>query len=402
MKLCDKALCNGCMACVNVCSHDALRWTYDQEGFGYPDVIEERCTDCGRCEKICPVLSPFKKQMDKQQVYACWSGNQQLRMKSSSGGFFSELALAVLSQHGVVVGAAFNKDWQVHHVLVENKTDLFKIRGSKYVQSQIGFVYRKVKEILDEGRLLLFSGTPCQIAGLYAFLNKTYDNLITVDLVCHGVPSPRIFRQYVAYMEYKLKTTITELSFRDKRYSWRFFNMRMRLKNRKTYIGAYFSDPFLRGFLRDYFLRPACHTCQFTSTQRMGDVSMADYWGYKSRRFFDKNLRYGVSMIIVNNEKGSKFFQQIVSQLTYYPLSMDEAVCTNLPLSKPFPMPDARKIFWNDYHALPFHEVVKKWMHPEKVSLPLWLSGNFKYSRLLRIVLMGLKIPKKIMSMLNR
>ena len=407
MKLNKKTDCNGCMACLNACPHDALTISTDCEGFDHPVLNKILCVDCGFCEKACPVINPIKRNNEKQLVYACWTNNKVLRLKSSSGGLFTELASVILEKSGIIFGAALDDNLIVYHTFEDTENGLAKLRGSKYVQSIIGKSYKKVKEFLIKEKIVLFSGTPCQIAGLLAYLQKDYKNLYTLDIVCHGVPSPLIFEEYKSYIEKKINNKIYNIKFRDKKYSWIYYNISINEavinKKSKSYIGSYYSDPYIRGFLRDYFLRPSCHECKYTNLDRMGDVTMADYWGYKKQQKTDKNFKeLGVSLAIINTDKGKKLFNDCKPNLTYFSKTLKDALSTNKSLSEPFPMPYNREAFWNDYRSMSFEKLVKKWLKPEDISLRVFLLSNYKHTVMIKLIIYMLYFPEKAIKKMIR
>lgn len=255
-----------------------------------------------------------------------------------------------------------------------------KLSGSKYVQSRIGDSYTQAKAFLQQGRRVLFSGTPCQIAGLRNYLRKDYPNLITVDIICHGVPSPMLFEDYKAYMSQQMGGPLAEVKFRCKKSSWIFFNMRLTAhveKNQpKEYIGCYYEDPYMMGFLRDNFLRPCCYNCQYTSTSRVSDFTIADWWGYRKQSKEDKGFRYkGVSLLFAHTSKAEHLLTSIKMHLRER--TLEEAMKTNRCLSRSYPLPKEREIFWQDYHKLPFPEMVHKYMHPERVGLDKYLLQHY-------------------------
>ena len=284
-EICNKADCTGCMACVNVCAHHAITIIQDEEGFDRPQIDDGKCVECGLCQKTCPI-NHHPVVHEPKGVYSGWSSNETVRISSSSGGAFTEIARPILEQGGVVFGCGLDENLQAYHTYVESMDELAdKLRGSKYVQSRIGNSYSQAKDFLKQGRKVLFSGTPCQIAGLKNYLRRDYDNLITVDLICHGVPSPMLFEDYKNFMQERENMKLTDVSFRCKKSSWIFYNMTLKGHVEKSsapkiYIGRYYEDPYIRGFLSDIFLRPSCHQCHFTSTKRCSDFTIADWWGY--------------------------------------------------------------------------------------------------------------------------
>ncbi len=374
-EICNIAECTGCMACVNVCAHNAIQVKPDDEGFDRPVIDEGVCVDCGLCVKTCPV-NHHPRCNEPHKVYSGWSTDEAVRLGSSSGGAFTEIARPILESGGVIFGCALNYNLQAEHTYVETMDDLsLRLSGSKYVQSKIGCSYSKAKDFLRQGRKVLFSGTPCQIAGLRNYLRKDYDNLITVDLICHGVPSPLLFEEYKKYISETEKMALTDVKFRCKKSSWFFFNMTVtghveKSLAEKTYIGDYYADPYIRGFLRDYFLRPSCHQCHFTSTQRCSDFTIADWWGYQKTSNVDNGYEQkGVSLILCNTDIAVSLSKQMKMQ--WRERTLEEAKRTNISLSHPFAMPPVRREFWNDYVSMDFHELKQKYMEPEKLPLSM-------------------------------
>lgn len=405
-EICCTSDCTGCMACVNVCAHHAISVVQDKEGFDRPQIDESLCVDCGLCQKTCPINNhPIVNE--PKGIYSGWSSDETVRMSSSSGGAFTEIARPILEEGGVVFGCALDEKLQAYHTYVETLDDLAtKLRGSKYVQSRIGNSYALAKDFLRQGRKVLFSGTPCQIAGLKNYLRRDYGNLITVDLICHGVPSPMLFEDYKNFMQKHENMKLTKVSFRCKKSSWIFYNMTLtgqveKSFAEKTYIGRYYEDPYIRGFLRDYFLRPSCHQCHFTSTKRCSDFTIADWWGYRKENPKDKDFALkGVSLVLVNTDKASILFSSIKMQLKSR--TIDEANKTNISLSHPFPMQESRKQFWKDYEEMSFEDVVGKYMMPEKVSWSVYLKLHHKNTdRFLSFVNL-LMIPQRAIRKIRR
>ena len=365
-QICSFEQCTGCAVCYSICKHEAIIMKADVEGFIRPSIKEDVCIGCELCVKTCPVNTPSKRQKVPLAIYSGWSKDNDTRMKSSSGGAFTEIAKVILAQNGKVFGCTLDENLKAIHTYVSDEKELGKLQGSKYVQSYLGDSYSLAKKFLEEGFYVLFSGTPCQIAGLYNYLRKDYERLYTVDIICHGVPSPMIFEDYIHYLEFQQNGEIDSYKFRDKKYSWFFFNVKAEFKGKekKEYIGTYYEDPFLRGFLRDLFLRPSCHNCQYTSVNRVSDFTIADWWGYKGNRLKDKGFFHkGVSLVICNTEKAIQIrgkLNMLLRQRT-----LEEAKRTNKSLSMSFPPSPMRQQFWNDYRQYSFDYIVKKYMYPE-------------------------------------
>ncbi len=369
--ICSEELCTGCMACLNACSHNAISMKSNIEGFLHPEINSSKCVDCGACIKVCPVCFPCLKQKPIN-VYSGWSKDEKIRINSSSGGAFSELARVVLNNNGVVFGVKMDKNQKAVHGYIESFEDIKVLQGSKYVQSNVGCVFKQVREFLNKNRLVLFSGTPCQVAGLKKYLRKEYENLVTVDLICHGVPSPLVFEKYKSWImkKYNLEE-ITNIQFRNKRKSWIFYCMNIRGRimgsiSTFSYLGGYYDDPWIRGFLREYFLRPCCHNCLYTTIDRVSDVTIADWWGYKPLKGESMDYEHkGVSLLFLNLDKSRKIIELMANNFVFRERTVDEALQTNPSLYRSYPASKQRTSFWEDYHHLSFSEIVRIYLKKE-------------------------------------
>lgn len=401
--ICKVELCSGCGMCVQLCKHSAIKMISDIEGFLRPVVEPALCVDCGLCQKRCPANSPaFVNRNEPLKVFSGWSSDVEIRMASSSGGAFSEIAKYVISKNGVVFGVALDDNVQARHTYVEQEEDLCKLQGSKYVQSVIGNSYKEAEEFLRQGRLVLFSGTPCQIAGLYGYLHKDYENLLTIDLICHGVPSPRVFEDYKKWIEDKIHEKVSDVIFRCKKSSWIFYSMGINSHTEKnkitaySYTGSYYADPYIRVFLRDNILRPSCYSCQYASTKRVADFTIADWWGYKATCPDDKDFeRKGVSLLMCNSRKASEIVLEL--NLDLRERTLEEAIRTNHSLRQPFSLPPTRDRFWRDYGRLTFPEMIDKWMYPEKIALSTYMRIYYPNNRIfIRVVNLYERVMRKL------
>lgn len=320
----------------------------DEEGFLYPKLDETSCVHCDLCEKVCPMLNPRHPKSPKA-VYASINPNENTRIKSSSGGVFYLLASKTIQQGGVVFGACFDTKWIVRHDCTETLEDLEKFLGSKYVQSEIGDCYYRTEKYLKEGRKVLFSGTACQIAGLLCFLKQPYDNLITVDVLCHGVPSPLIWRDYLEYEcnRHQVKLAdITNVSFRDKQIGWRRFGMSIKSQEKLLVSEPLDQNVYLKGFLHDLYLRPSCYQCQFRCGKCHSDITIADFWGiWNHHPQWDDDK--GTSLVLINSEQGRCLFNDI--DLMKEETSYKEALSGNSPLEHSVLETPYRQQFWNQY-----------------------------------------------------
>ena len=337
----SKEDCCGCSACAQRCPKQCIKMLEDEEGFLYPKVDETKCINCHLCEKVCPVANQAESRMPIDS-YAAYNMDDGVRKDSSSGGVFTLLAEKVIAEGGVVLGATWNEKWQVVHTYTETKEGIAQFRGSKYIQSIIGETYKQAETFLKSGRKVLYSGTPCQIAGLRLFLRKEYDNLLTIDFICHGVPSPGVFRWYLQeeitnYAARKgRKNTVSFLPihsipegdvlmpeglsikgirFRDKCSGWKKFSFVLLLaeasaEGKQNSVSLSYTleqNSFLKGFLNDLYLRPSCHKCPAKSLKSGSDITIADYWGYKDTPNIT-DTDEGISAVLINTVKGQTVF----------------------------------------------------------------------------------------------
>jgi len=344
----DKTGCCGCSACMSACPHDCITMKEDSEGFAYPVVDLVSCVDCGLCENVCPMLD-VKCDSTRVDAYAFRSENHE--RESSSGGMFSVLADEVLRRKGVVYGAAFDEQLTVKHVGVESEYDMRALRGSRYLQSDMGNVFCELEDCLRDGRrMVLFSGTPCQVAGLKKFLGRDYESLLTVDVACHGVPSPLLWRKYVESMEEKVGRKLRSVNFRDKKRSWRnydvtyFFDGYVKRVKRNE-------DPYMMLFLQNMSIRPSCYGCPFRCNSFSGDISLGDLWNVEEAKP-EMNDDRGVSVVLANTMKGKEFLSEVMGdggENILYPVTYSQAVARNGGFSGVYDVPSGRKSFFEGF-----------------------------------------------------
>ncbi len=367
----EKEKCCGCNACEQICPTNCIDMLEDIEGFRYPRVDESKCIHCGKCNKSCPILQVDTNQVQfldsaLPRVYGGWNLDEEIRHESSSGGVFSLFANYVLDKGGVVFGATLLDDLSVEHTKISNKEELACLRGSKYVQSNIMSTYKETRDALKDGRFVLFTGTPCQVGGLKTFLNKEYDNLYTCDFICHGVPSPEIFRRYVNYLEEAYNDKVTHVQFRTKHKGWRQFGQMgtvISFENREPveFMPAY-KDSYMNGFLSDIYLRPSCYDCRFKAKHKTYvDITFADFWGVK-RHYPDLYDNKGTSLMLVHTLKGKDLFNSVKEQMYYEQCDFDKALKSNPCLWKSVTLVKNRKLFFYALEVEPFEEVMKKYM----------------------------------------
>lgn len=313
----EKKDCCGCSACVQKCPKQCISLKEDCEGFLYPEVDKSICIDCGLCEKVCPILHQGEERKPLK-VYAAKNYNEEIRKLSSSGGIFTLLAEKVIKEGGVVFGARFDENWEVKHDYTETIEGLSAFRGSKYVQSRMEDNYQKTEIFLKQGRNVLFSGTPCQILGLKRFLKTNYDRLLTLDIICHGVPSPLVWRKYLGNECIILNADkISGISFRDKIEGWKKYSFKLDMitsneSKKVVKIEPFRRNLFMRGFLANLFLRPSCYACAFRVGKSLSDITIGDFWGiHRLYPKFDDDK--GVSLVLCNTHVGEKFFNEINS-----------------------------------------------------------------------------------------
>ncbi len=376
----DKKDCCGCNACVQRCPKHCITMQEDCEGFLYPKVDESLCIDCGLCEKVCPVINQAASR-EPLAVYAAKNPDEEIRCQSSSGGVFTMLAEHTIENGGVVFGAGFNENWEVEHRYTETKEGLAAFRGSKYVQSRIGETFKQAETFLKQGREVLFSGTPCQIAALKLFLRKEYDNLITVDFICHGVPSPGVFRTYLDEEKEKFarerdgknsvsssipslaereslstienEVNIEAISFRDKKKGWKKFSFVLVLskasaEGEKNTVSSSYTlreNPFLRGFLADLYLRPSCHACPTKNLKSGSDITLGDYWGI-AQTMPELDDDKGVSVITVNTQRGKVLLLSVGAEL--HKADYEDVKLKNPAICHSSRIPKRRKEFYSN------------------------------------------------------
>lgn len=334
IKIIDKQNCCGCEACVQVCPKQCIFFTQDMEGFFYPKVNEALCINCGLCDKVCPVMQQYEERIPLKTLAAI-NKNDEVRLASSSGGIFTLLAEQVLDRQGVVFGARFNEQWQVVFDAAETKEGLKAFQGSKYVQAHIGNSYKQCKQYLDAGREVLFSGTQCQISGLLHFLRKPYSNLLTVDFICHGVPSPLVWECYLNEVLNVGNKAINNIQFRNKIRGWNQFSFAVEYNEDDQYLLItipFKEDIYIRAFLCNLTLRPSCYACPAKSGKSHSDITIADFWGINSVNP-DMDDDKGTSLVLVNTDKGEVALP--CNKMKYSEENFIDAIKENSPWKQP-------------------------------------------------------------------
>ena len=349
----DKSQCCGCGACVQSCPRHCITMKADKQGFLYAKTDETLCIDCKRCESVCPILNHSTERIPIKTL-AAKIPNKELRLLSSSGGVFTALASYVINCNGVVFGARFDNEWNVVHGYAETIDELAQFRGSKYVQSNIGDSYRQVKAFLKQERFVLFSGTPCQVAGLRKFLRKEYDHLLLVDVVCHGVPSPQAWKTYIANKD------VFHVNFRDKKLGWKKYSMNI------NHVSCFYQrDRFMLCFLANLTLRPSCFNCQFKSGTSGSDLTLGDFWGITEiEPHFDDDI--GASVVLSYTAKGNSILEQI--ELNRKDVEYEKVCLHNSSIHSSAKQPNNYEEFWKDF-SLKGKGAIEKWGKKQSPSL---------------------------------
>jgi len=312
--------CTGCYACVNICSAQAITMVTDEEGFEYPRIDTEKCNRCGGCAKVCPIAGGFLPDGRKfdRKIYAAWSLDREIRYNSTSGGIFTELALSILETGGFICGAIYDDSHMVRHIITDKKQDLSKLRQSKYVQSDMGNIYKKIGDLLAAQKRILFCGSPCHCAGLFNFCKENKINcssLYLVDFICRGANSPKVYRKFLEELQIRYHSDIKKVWFKNKTYGWNRFSTKIEFGSGEAYLKDRYHDPYIRGYIEEnLFIRPACTACRFKGFQRISDLTLADFWGIRlDGRSQDSDG--GTSAVMVHTEKGEGLWNSISQRI---------------------------------------------------------------------------------------
>ena len=328
----DKSLCTGCGVCQVICPRGSITMKKDKYGFLYPSIDQNTCINCNKCDNFCHAQNIKTQSVEVPDSYIGYNKNADQRLKSSSGGIFVLLAEEILKLNGAVYGAAFDHNGEVSHIRVEEKSNLYKLQGSKYVQSTVDKeIYLSVKSELENKKYILYSGTPCQIGALKQFLNRNYETLLTVSFICHGVPSPALWKQYVDEQSEKYNSSISGMSHRNKKYGWTRYSMSMRFENGSEYCVPNDKDPYMQLFLKNTCLRDSCYSCQYKGKEKLSciDILLADKWGNVSGTVPDIHDDKGISTIFVQSTLGRILWDRIKENLYYDKTVFQEVVDSN-------------------------------------------------------------------------
>ena len=347
--------CTGCAACVSVCPTGSISMKEDREGFLQPHIDTKTCISCHKCEKTCPIITPLKIPTDfETQAYAAINKDEDVRMRSSSGGMFHVLAKWTIMQGGVVFGARFNDQWEVVHDYTETIEGIEPFMRSKYVQSRIGDTFKQAKQFLDAGRQVLFVGTPCQIGGLRAYQKRDYHNLLAVDFICHGVPSPGVWRKYLK--ETTKGESLLSFNFRDKSDGWKEYQFVTTTTTTTTTTRRerYNTNPMIQGLLKNILLRKSCYACSTRTYHRISDITIGDFWGIENLHP-ELNDNKGTSLILTHSTKGADILSQVHPMMMICQVTKDKLLqvsTQNLFDNKAIPI--RRSVFFKRLHYMPF------------------------------------------------
>lgn len=311
IELAIKSKCTGCSACCDACPQNAISMEYDEEGFLFPHINEALCCKCGLCQKTCPTLSEAFDFKAPLSIYAGWSEDKKMLKNSTSGGIFMSLCREVFSQSGVVFGAAFDDALKLSHKSAFSENEALSMQGSKYIQSNVSGAYKEAKGCLDENKLVLFSGTPCQIDGLYHYLKKPYENLITCEILCHGVGSTAFFEDVISENEKVNSSKAVDVKFRDKQKGWEDSQFKITFENGKTVSQFSYYSTFGYPFSLGYSNREFCSECRYSSPQRIADITLGDYSASDKNKYSKEKRKNGISIILVSTEKGMHFLESV-------------------------------------------------------------------------------------------
>lgn len=391
----NKVDCCGCNACGDVCGKNAITFKTDNEGFWYPEVDVEKCVDCGLCEKVCPIINidKLKKNDFKEPIcYAAIHKNYEVRFDSTSGGLFSAFAEKFYRDKGYVGGAIITEDRRVKQFISPEKSDLPKLRSSKYTQSNFEGFFRQVRDLLCNGEKVVVCGGPCQMSALRAFLGyKDYENLLILDYVCHGINSPLIGRKSREWLEEKHQSKVVYSKAKNKELGWRNLTSKTIFENGDIEYQTKENNRFTHGYLiTGAFCRPSCYDCKFKGFPRIADVSLADFWGIENVKGADKSLddNIGTSLVLINSEKGKRFFEEIKPKLRFVELPYQTALEGNKSLVESLPKPKIdREKFFEDVNAMPFDKLADKYFPDPRKQGDSWKSRIINTLKVVRIVM---------------
>lgn len=341
--------CTGCSACMNVCPKNAIEMKPDKYGFCYPSIVVEKCVNCDMCKKVCPINAAIEKNKEQKKVVACYSKFDEERLKSSSGGIFSLLARNVIEDGGIVCGVKIDDKFIVRHCCANSLIEIEEFKGSKYVQSEIGYTYKEIGEYLKQSKKVLFSGTPCQVAGLKSYLGESYETLTCVDFICFGIPSPKVFQKYLNALVKKKGKSIKNVNFRSKVNGWtgKKFSFEVVYSDNSSESEIITKDLYHRTFFTGLNVRNSCYSCKFTDPNKLGDLTLADFWGVEELMpHMDDGI--GTSISFINTEKGSNVLNEIKNQIKFEYIDYKIAIEQNKAAITSVKLNPKREVFFDE------------------------------------------------------
>ena len=384
-----KEQCCGCTACANICPMECILMQPDEEGFLYPYINKEKCVECNKCETVCPIKNNYTEERKIESI-CLRSIDKDTVNGSTSGGFFTPLCNYVLENDGVVVGVAFTENKKIEHIFVDcnNRDKVSKLRGSKYVQSYLYDTFSKIKKLLENEKLVCFSGTPCQISGLLSYLGREYKNLITVDVICHGTPSPKLWKKYVDYQERKYDSTVKEVSFRKKTFGYHSGTMELVFENGKKHNGSARVDFMLKSFFSEISSRPSCYDCSFKTDQHQSDFTIFDCWSASKLVPGLKDDDKGYTNVFINSDKGRKLFERLKDEYSWYPVDLEKAISLDGIMVRNSAIPHPRRDeYYLDLDNEELDEHIQRFIPVSKKDIFVENSKSFLYKiKLLNII----------------
>lgn len=350
--------CVGCKACGDVCPKEAISYQVNEEGFWHPTIDKTKCVKCNRCEQVCPsVHVPKRNNEQVQSVLASYHKEQSIRYESTSGGVFYALAESILHKGGYVVGCIYSGDYsKAYHVVIDSEEKLKDVIGSKYFQSDTEGIYKATKTVVEEGKPVLFCGSPCQVAALHNFLGREYNNLYLVDFVCRGINTPMAYQKYIEELELKYNSKVKKVHFKNKSHGWLNLGTYVEFQNGKKYYRNRYMDPWVNAFVvGNLYMRQACSECNYKTLPRISDISLGDFWG---QHFTKDEAKNGLSLIMVNNDKGKRLIKDSSSRLQLTKKSLDEAIEGNPAILNSIPPSSHREEFFERIHKEPYSGIV--------------------------------------------
>ena len=376
--------CTGCKMCSQVCPVSAISFVEDGAGFWYPKVNEERCIQCGLCEKKCPALHPVKSVKNQPEVYAAWAKDKKIRLNSTSGGVCHELSRCVIKEGGYVAGVVYAQDFKsAHYILINDEDGLKKITQTKYFQADADGIYGKVKEKLEEGKTVLFVGTPCYNAALQSYLGKEYEKLIQCEFVCRGNPSPKVHRLHIEYQEQVHGSKIVCAHSKNKRKGWSCFGTYFRFENGREFYKDRYHNPMTIMFIgKNMNTRDCCFSCQYRTVPRVADITVGDFWGITGVN--KEDYFNGVSLLMVNSLKGKQLLNKASELLECQKRTLEEVAHGNPALQKDPIKSELIGQFREDLDRMPFGDVMKKYVNKKDIGQKKWRHRLSKVKKALK------------------